>query len=93
MPCGGAGGKLAALEEFRLQKEELTQCPSLMSSCGSRERTQGLCAQPGEEVGAGQGTGGRAAKLPSTGPLTEAKYSQVFSIRQLCLLPGQGEPC
>lgn len=25
MPCGGAGGKLAALEEFRLQKEELTE--------------------------------------------------------------------
>ena len=25
VPCGGAGGKLAALEEFRLQKEELTQ--------------------------------------------------------------------
>lgn len=24
VPCGGAGGKLAALEEFRLQKEELT---------------------------------------------------------------------
>lgn len=25
VPCGGAGGKLAALEEFRLQKEELTE--------------------------------------------------------------------
>lgn len=25
MSCGGAGGKLAALEEFRLQKEELTE--------------------------------------------------------------------
>lgn len=25
VPCGGAGGKLAALEEFRLQKEELME--------------------------------------------------------------------
>lgn len=25
VPCGGAGGKLAALEEFRLQKEDLTE--------------------------------------------------------------------
>lgn len=40
------------------------------------ERIQGLRAQPGEEVGAGQGQVGRL--LLGMGPLTEAKDSQVF---------------
>lgn len=60
-------GKLAALEEFRLQKEELTQkfVPG-GAAAEAGERTQGLCAQPGEEVGAGQGQVGRL--LPGHGP-------------------------
>ena len=68
----GSPGGVPAAERGAHAKVHVTGGPAAEAG----ERIQGLRAQPGEEVGAGQGQVGRL--LPGARPLTKAKYSQVF---------------
>ena len=93
MPCGGAGGKLAALEEFRLQKEELMQkFMSLEDQLRKQENEYKDYVHNLEKksvLDKDRWAGCCWAWDPSPRPRT----ARSSGLRQPWLLTGQGEPC
>ena len=93
VPCGGAGGKLAALEEFRLQKEELMQkFMSLEDQLRKQENEYKDYVHNLEKksvLDKDRWAGCCWAWDPSPRPRT----ARSSGLRQPWLLTGQGEPC
>lgn len=78
VPCGGAGGKLAALEEFRLQKEELTQKFMSLEEQLRKQENEHKDYVHNLEKKSVLDKDRWAGCCRARNPLTEAKYSQVF---------------